>query len=101
MRALCLLLLFSGALFAQDQPQPSGKFYGPLATHSGTFKPPTNPPKFVFKVPPEPPVAKSAIQLVEMNIPSGTNFVIGTITPKDPLAAGSEGKSLLPPCSQQ
>jgi hypothetical protein len=102
MRTLCGLLLLSGGLFAQDQAQPSGKFYGPLGANPQAPKLRLNPPKYAFKVTPMPPTTRCAIPLVEMNIPSGTNFVIGSVTPPtDPLAAGSEARNLLPPCSQR
>lgn len=106
--ALLLLASASHSVFAQDQPQPSGKFYGPLGTNSWTFKPPVNPhvnpQKFFLKAAPTPAgaVLKCAVPLLEMNIPSGTNFVIGTITAlKDLAAPGREAKNVLPPCSQR
>jgi hypothetical protein len=107
MRTLCVLLLLCTPSFAQEQPQPSGKFYGPLSTNSWTFKPLTNPQKYLFKGPvpvkgaPIPAITRCAIPLVEMNVPNGTNYVIGSVTPaKDLAAPGWDAKSLIPACSQ-
>jgi hypothetical protein len=107
MRILCALLLCTGALFAQDQPQPSGKFYGPLGNNSWKFNPPANPQKvlprqLLLRAAPNAAGLQCAVPLVEMKIPSRTDFVIGTTTPpKDLAASGWEAKNAIPPCPQR
>jgi hypothetical protein len=116
MRILTAILLFAGlgtGLSAQDQPQPSGKFYGPLANHSWTAKPLPNAQQqeglrklaSKFFSPRETLIvdtSKCAIPLVEMSIPKDTTFEIGTIVPPpDRAEASSVAKSLLPPCPQE
>jgi hypothetical protein len=108
MRTLCALLFLSAGLFAQDQtqPQPSGKFYGRFSMPPWNFKSPASPSPYaipqVIKVTPGKSVERCAVPLTEMKIPSGTNFVIGTVTPSaDAAEAGAQAKSVLPVCSQR
>ena len=109
MRTILLFAIISTAVFAQDQPQPSGKFYGPLAT-PWKVKLPVNAQTPLFKglVLPKfkildlrAPIGKCAVPLLEMNVPPASKLPMGTITPPpDAAAAGVEAKTLLPPCEK-
>ncbi len=109
MRTLLLFAIVSTGAFAQDQSQPSGKFYGPLAT-PWKVKLPVNPqtPLFNGLVLPKlkvidlkAPAGKCAVPLVEMNLPPASKLPMGTITPPpDAAGQGGQAKTLLPPCEK-
>lgn len=107
MRTLLLFAIVSTGVFAQDQPQQAGKFYGPLAT-PWKVKLPVNPQTPLFKTFVLPaikivkaPAGKCAVPLLEMNVPPVSQLPMRAITPPpDAAAPGGEAKTLLPPCEK-
>jgi hypothetical protein len=107
MRALIFFAAVSSCLFAQDQGQPAGKFYGPLAT-PWKVKLPVNSqaPLFNGLIVPKAKLidlkrapSKCAVPLTEMNLPPASALPMGALTPPANSAApGGEAKLVLPPC---
>ena len=100
MRVLCLIALASATL-AQEQTQPSGQFYGPLA--SGTWNPqvvihprPLLPVVFITAPPPS---AACSVPLREARIPADVHYTGRQITPRtDQLAPLPQARVPAPSC---
>lgn len=100
MRIMCLVLLLAVATpaFAQEQPEPSGRFYGPFVSGKWPTQAPQNRVLGQIILPPQSTPAQCSVPLLEARIPKDTNFTVLKIAPRmDSLEPMPRVKGL-PPC---
>ena|SRR5271163_107062 len=100
MRIVCVLFLFAMAnqAFAQEQPEPAGRFYGPFVSGKWPTQAPQNGILRQFILPSQSAPAGCSVPLLEAQIPKDTNFTVRKIVPRmDALEPMPQVKGL-PPC---
>jgi len=100
MRLICVVFLLAMAnqAFAQEQPEPAGRFYGPFVSGKWPTQAPQNGVPRPIMVAPESAPAACSVPLLEAQIPKDTNFTVRKIVPRmDALEPMPRVKGL-PPC---
>jgi hypothetical protein len=92
-------LIGAATAFAQQQTEPSGRFYGPLA--SGNWAPKTL--QLKARVVPQPTILSQpcSVPLLEAQIPNDVHYTIQQITPNaEKMAPMPQATLPAPPCSR-
>jgi len=97
-RALCILLIGAASAFAQQQAEPSGRFYGPLVSGNWATKTLQQKARVVLSQ----PIILSqpcSVPLLEAEIPHDVHFTIRQLPPRlDKLAPMPQATLPAPSC---
>jgi hypothetical protein len=101
-----LALAMANDVFAQDQAEPSGRFYGPLVSGAWAAKTPQVTGQKLFHgvlprtvVQPQPATSPCSVPLLEAQIPKDGHFTIRQLSPQmDKLAPMPQAKVPAPSC---
>lgn len=98
MRALCILLIGAASAFAQQQAEPSGRFYGPLVSGNWATKTLQQKARVVLSQ----PIILSqpcSVPLLEAQIPQDVHYTIQHVTPNmDKVSPMPQATLPAPPC---
>jgi len=92
------LLAMPNPAFAQEQPEPAGRFYGPFVSGKWPTQAPQNRALGPIILPPQSTPARCSVPLLEAQIPKDTNFTALKIVPRMDAVEPMPHVQGLPPC---
>jgi hypothetical protein len=100
MRILCVTFLFFVAnhAFAQEQPEPGGRFYGPFVSGKWPTQAPQNNILWPLILPQQSTVTQCSVPLLQAQIPKDMNFTALKIVPRMDAVEPMPRFKGLPPC---
>ena|SRR5271167_4137758 len=102
MRLICVvfLLAIANPAFAQEQPEPAGRYYGPFVSGKWPTLAPQNRFLGPVKLAPQSAPAGCSVPLLEAQISKDMNFTILKIVPRMDALEPMPHVQGLPPCDR-